>query len=111
MGDNCIYTTYEKNFVFFFYGKSGGTICQRSILPAAFIPLSFDFGTTVKAVVEVPKEEINECLAALEALHKNRSQADEALIAAIEHIAAQLHRKIHSNDDNIIYSAEQRRGR
>eukprot|EP00808_Paulinella_micropora_P024344 g1.t1 len=67
--------------------------------------------TTVKAVVEVPKEEINKCLAALEALHKNRSQADEALIAAIEHIATQLHRKIHGNDDNIIYSAEQRRGR
>eukprot|EP00808_Paulinella_micropora_P021848 g3994.t1 len=47
---------------------------------------------------------------ALEALHKNRSQADEALIAATEHIATQLHRKIHGNDDNIIYLAEQRRG-
>eukprot|EP00808_Paulinella_micropora_P017869 g36669.t1 len=58
--------------------------------------------TTVKAVVEVPKEEINKFLAALEALHKNRSQADEALIAATEHIATQLHRKIHGNDDNII---------
>eukprot|EP00808_Paulinella_micropora_P007211 g33419.t1 len=67
--------------------------------------------TTVKAVVEVPKEEINKCLAALEALHKNRSQADEALIAATEHIATQLHRKIQGNDDNIIYLAEQRQGR
>eukprot|EP00808_Paulinella_micropora_P021373 g22158.t1 len=46
---------------------------------------------------------------ALEALHKNRSQADEALIAATEHIATQLHRKIHGNGDNIIYLAEQRR--
>eukprot|EP00808_Paulinella_micropora_P015059 g46476.t1 len=42
--------------------------------------------------------------------HKNRSPADEALIAATEHIATQLHRKIHGNDDNIIYLAEQRRG-